>query len=309
MVSGADKVVILLATFNGEEFLPEQLQSYRDQSHTNWELLISDDGSTDQTVKLIEAFAKLVPQRVTLLQGPKQGHCKNFLSMVRVNDIDGEFFAYSDQDDIWAADKLARAIDQLAAVPTDIPALYFTRTALISGDGRLLGYSPLFMRASTFQNALVQSIGGGNTMVFNRAAKLALAAVPEDISVIAHDWWTYQVVTGIGGVAYFDPYPSIKYRQHHGNLVGANTSLNQSLRRLWMLVHGRFLVWNDTNIAALNEIRDLLSFSNLATLDQFALARRSPLPKKLNLLWKSGVYRQTAFGNIGLVLGSIFGRI
>src|SRR6202790_4891462 len=148
MSSNGHKVVILLGTLNGAEFLPEQLQSYRDQTHVNWELLVSDDGSTDQTVGLIKAFAKLVPQRVTLREGPGQGFWKNFLSMVHLSDVDGEFFAYSDQDDIWAADKLARAIDWLADVPKDLPAVYFTRTALISSEGRPLGYSPLFRRPS-----------------------------------------------------------------------------------------------------------------------------------------------------------------
>ena len=309
MSSGEHKVVVLLATCDGEEFLHEQLQSYRDQSHTNWELFVSDDGSTDRTIELIEGFAKLVPQRVTLRQGPRQGFWRNFLSMVRLCDVDGEFFAYSDQDDVWATDKLARAIDWLAAVPTDVPALYFTRTALISREGKLLGYSPLFTRASTFQNALVQSIGGGNTMVFNRAAKLALAAVPEDILVSTHDWWTYQVVTGIGGVAHFDAYPSLKYRQHGGNLVGANSGLYQRLRRLWLFAQGRVIFWNDINIKALNEIRHLLSPSSLATFDRFILARKSALPKRLYLLWRSGVYRQSAFENFGIFFGSIFERI
>jgi glycosyltransferase involved in cell wall biosynthesis len=309
MSIGGHKVVILLATCNGEKFLPEQLQSYRDQSDANWELFVSDDSSTDRTVELIEAFAELVPQRVTLRQGPRQGFWRNFLSMVRLCDIDADYFAYSDQDDVWATDKLARAIDWLAAVPTDIPALYFTRTALISREGKLLGYSPLFTRASTFQNALVQSIGGGNTMVFNRAAKSALAAVPEDVLVSTHDWWTYQVVTGIGGVAHFDPYPSLKYRQHGGNLVGSNTGLHQRLRRLWLFAQGRVIFWNDINIKALNEIRHLLSPSSLATFDRFILARKSALPKRLYLLWRSGVYRQSAFENFGIFVGSIFERI
>src|ERR1700681_3149613 len=161
-----NKVVILLGTHNGAEFLPEQLQSYCDQSHSNWELLVSDDGSTDRTIELIHAFAKRVPQKVTLRHGPRQEFWKNFISMVWLNNIDGDFFAYSDQDDIWSAQKLARALDWLATIPKDRPALYFTRTSLIGRDGKLLGFSPLFVRSSSFQNALVQNIGGGNTMVF-----------------------------------------------------------------------------------------------------------------------------------------------
>jgi glycosyltransferase involved in cell wall biosynthesis len=309
MSSSGQKVVILLATFNGAEFLPEQLQSFRDQSHTDWDLLVSDDGSTDQTVGLIESFAKRVPQKVTLRQGPRQQFWKNFLSMVQLGDLDGDFFAFSDQDDIWAPEKLTKAIAWLASVPKDTPALYFTRTALITRDGKLLGYSPQFTRPSTFQNALVQSIGGGNTMVFNRAAKLVLAAVPENISVSSHDWWAYQVVTGIGGVAHFDPFLSVKYRQHGSNLVGSNIGLHQRLLRLRAFAGGRVTIWNDINIKALGEIRELLSPSSLATLEHFTRARKSALATRFYLLWKSGVYRQSAFDNIGIVIGSLFGRI
>jgi glycosyltransferase involved in cell wall biosynthesis len=309
MSFGGQKVIILLATFNGEEFLREQLNSYRNQSHENWELFVSDDHSTDRTVELIEAFAKLVPQRVTVRQGPGQGFWRNFLSLVCHCDIDGDFFAYSDQDDVWAADKLARAIRKLGEVPSDTPALYFSRTELISREGSLLGYSPLFTRPSTFQNALVQNIGGGNTMVFNRLAKSALAAAPEGISVTAHDWWTYQVVTGIGGVAHFDPYPTLKYRQHGGNLLGANRGLHQRLHRFSLFAQGRVLGWNDTNISALSQIRHLLSPSSLATFDRFVEARKSPLPKRLYLLWRSGVYRQSAFETFGILVGAILKKI
>jgi glycosyltransferase involved in cell wall biosynthesis len=309
MLSNRPKVVILLGTLNGAEFLPEQLQSYRDQSHSNWELLVSDDGSADRTVELIEAFAKLVPQKVTLRQGPRQEFWKNFLSMVRFSEIEGEFFAYSDQDDIWMAEKLAKAVAWLATIPEHIPALYFTRTALIARDGKPLGYSPQFTRAGNFQNALVQNIGGGNTMVFNRAAKLALAAASENVSLIAHDWWTYQVVTGIGGVAHYDPWPSVKYRQHGQNLIGSNIGLRQRLIRLRAFAGGRVIIWNDNNIKALSGIRHLLSPTSLATLDRFARARESGLPKRLYLLWKAGVYRQSILENIGTFVGALFGRI
>jgi glycosyltransferase involved in cell wall biosynthesis len=309
MSSSGHKVVILLGTYNGAEFLPEQLQSYRDQSHSNWELVVSDDGSTDQTIGLIEAFAKLVPQRVTLRQGPRQEFWKNFLSMVQFSDIEGDFFAYSDQDDIWFAEKLAKAVAWLATVPEHLPALYSTRTALIARDGKLLGYSPLFMRPGSFQNALVQNIGGGNTMVFNRAAKLALAAAPENISLISHDWWTYQVVAGIGGVTHYDPWPSVKYRQHGENLIGSNVGLRQRSLRLRAFVEGRVVLWNETNIKALSAMRHVLTPSSLATLDRFVGARRSMLPRRLYLLWKTGIYRQSVFDNIGIFIGTIFGRI
>jgi glycosyltransferase involved in cell wall biosynthesis len=303
------KVVILLATWNGAEFLPDQLQSYRVQTHTDWELLVSDDGSNDQTVALIRDFATEVPQRVVLREGPKQGFWQNFVSLVRADDTDGSFFAYSDQDDIWAADKLANAVSWLETVSQDVPALYFTRTELIQRNGQLVGFSPLFKRAPSFQNALVQNIGGGNTMVFNRAARAALRATPPDAGLVSHDWWTYQVVSGVGGVTRYDPRPSVKYRQHGQNLVGSNVGLRARLIRLLAFANGRVLMWNDVNTKTLVQMRRLFTPANAAALDHFASARQSALPTRLRLLWKSGVYRQSALENIGLFVGALLGRL
>ena len=185
------------------------MPGFRDQTHSRWELLVSDDGSVDRTVEIVKALAAQVPQRVTLQQGPGQGFWRNFLSLIRNLDADGDFFAYSDQDDVWFPAKLQKAVAWLTSLPDDVPALYFTRTALVGKNGKLLGFSPLFMRTPSFQNALVQNIGGGNTMVFNRAARSMLATAPADIELIAHDWWTYQMVTGVGGITRYDPWPSV----------------------------------------------------------------------------------------------------
>jgi glycosyltransferase involved in cell wall biosynthesis len=303
------KVSILLATFNGAEFLPEQLQSFCDQTYFNWELLVSDDGSVDQTTAIVEAFAKRVPQKVTLRQGPRNAFWQNFLSMVRLTDVESDLFAYSDQDDVWLPEKLARSVDWFASIPQDQPGLYFTRTMLISPNGKPLGYSRLFERGPSFQNALVQNIGGGNTMVFNRAAKLALAATPPDVELIAHDWWTYQIVAGVGGLVHYDPLPSIKYRQHPQNLIGSNLGFRQRSIRLKAFMGGRVVNWNDTNIKALNRMRHLLSPSSQATLDRFARARTSVPPRNIYLLWKAGVYRQNAIETAVMFSGTLFGRV
>ncbi|MET0678157.1 MAG: glycosyltransferase, partial [Bradyrhizobium sp.] len=213
------KVLILLATRNGAEFLQQQLESFSAQSYRHWELLVSDDGSTDDTRAIVERFAADVPQRVVIVHGPQQGFWQNFVALVRSEAIDADLFAYSDQDDIWFADKLTKAVDWFRTRPSDAPALYFTRTELMRGDGTPMGFSPLFTREPLFRNALVQNIGGGNTMVFNRAARAALLATPQDGIMVSHDWWTYQVVTGVGGTAHYDPWPSLRYRQHGQNIV------------------------------------------------------------------------------------------
>jgi hypothetical protein len=241
--------------------------------------------------------------------GPQQGFWRNFVSLVRNVAVDGDLFAYSDQDDIWYPEKLARAAAWFAARQDAHPGLYFTRTELITGDGMLVGFSPLFAREPAFRNALVQNIGGGNTMVFNRAALLALRATPVDSDLISHDWWTYQLITGIGGVAYYDPRPSVKYRQHGHNLVGSNIGLRARVIRLWAFASGRVVMWNSVNLAVLKRLHDLLTPQNAIALDYFAKARQASWPLRLYLVWKSGVYRQSMLETFGLFLGALFGHI
>jgi glycosyltransferase involved in cell wall biosynthesis len=309
LVSAKHKVVILLATRNGSEFLQDQLASYSAQTYANWELLVSDDGSTDQTVEIIKNFAMRVPQRVVVRPGPQLGFWQNFMSLVRSDDIEGDLFAYSDQDDIWFAEKLAKAVSWFEALPDREPALYFTRTELIEADGTAAGFSPMFTRPPSFRNALVQNIGGGNTMIFNRAARSALRATAADAKLVAHDWWTYQVVTGVGGVAHYDARASLKYRQHGQNLIGSNIGLRARLDRLSAFANGRVVTWNDINLKVLEGLRGMLTPQNAVVLDRFSRARRASWPIRLWLVWRSGVYRQSVVESIGLYVGAMLGRL
>ena len=309
MPSYPPKVVILLATRNGAEFLQSQLDSFRAQTHSHWELLVSDDGSTDATIEIVRRFASSVPQRVVIVPGPQQGFWQNFVALVRSNEIDGDLFAYSDQDDIWFPEKLAKAVDwfEMRAAPS--PALYFTRTELMRGDGTPAGFSPRFTRRPTFRNALVQNIGGGNTMVFNRTAREALLATPTDVELVSHDWWTYQVVTGTGGDAHYDLWPSLKYRQHGQNIVGANIGWRARMVRLAAFANGRVVSWNEINLCVLGRMREALTPESARVFDLYALARQASWPMRLWLIWKSGVYRQSVVENIGLSVGALFGKI
>jgi hypothetical protein len=171
------------------------------------------------------------------------------------------------------------------------------------------GYSPLFTKDPSFRNALVQSLAGGNTMVFNRQARQILARASERSSFVSHDWWVYLLVSGAGGHVHYSPKPLVRYRQHRGNQVGANTSLGARVRRFGRLLKGQFWRWSNENIAGLERNADLLTEDAIQTLDLFRRARKERLPARLLYLRDSGVYRQTAWGNLGLYLAIIIGRI
>ena len=205
-------------------------------------------------------------------------------------------------------EKLARAIAWLRSVPADRPALYFSRTMLISEDGRFLGFSPLFARPPEFRNALVQNIGGGNTMVLNKAAHRVLAGAA-DAQPVSHDWWTYQVITGVGGLAHYDSRPSLKYRQHGQNLIGSNAGWRAGLRRLGGFLGHRFSNWNETNLTALRIVNAPLTIENRFAFETFAKARQASSLRSLYLLWRSGVYRQNLIETVALYWGALLNRI
>jgi glycosyltransferase involved in cell wall biosynthesis len=296
-------VAILLCTFNGARFLDAQLSSYVAQSFKEWCLFVSDDGSTDATLGAIaDRTAQLGTAPPAVRSGPRQGFVANFLSLACDPSIIADYFAFSDQDDVWEPDKLERAIDWLKGRPAHVPAMYCSRTQLIDDEGRAYGFSPLFRRRPSFRNALVQSIAGGNTIVFNRAARELLIACGPSVQLPSHDWWTYLLITAVGGEVRYDPIPTVRYRVHRQNVIGSNVGWLNRLRRLQMLAAGRFERWTDMNIAALTPFRPRMTPDNRNLFDLFCTARkRGFFDRQIGFL-KTGVYRQTLLGNLGLIL-------
>jgi glycosyltransferase involved in cell wall biosynthesis len=303
-------IAILLCTHNGQEFLDQQLDSIARQTHRNWRLWASDDASADATKAILDTFQSAHgPDRVSILQGPGAGSSANFLSLACNDRIHADYFAYADQDDVWLEDKLSRAVAWLAAQPVTTPALYCSRTQLIDHAGQDLGISRLFTKPPSFRNALVQNIGGGNTMVFNRAACDVLRAAGPHVEVVVHDWWTYMTVTGCGGEVFNDPQPTLKYRQHGANQIGSNLGLSARIIRASQLLEGRFRGWTDINLRALTAIQARLTPENRSVLQAFAEARAKPLIPRLIGLARSGITRQTFTDNVGLYLAAALNRL
>jgi glycosyltransferase involved in cell wall biosynthesis len=296
-------VAILLCTYNGARFLPAQLASFAQQTFANWRLIASDDGSSDETRAMLSRFREEHGSlKVEVRDGPRHGFVANFLSLACDAAIEADYFAYADQDDIWDADKLSRALAWLQKPPLQTPALYCSRAQLIDETGRACGLSPLFKRKPSFRNALVQSIAGGNTMVFNEAARHLLADCGNDVDVPLHDWWTYLLVTAAGGPVHYDPLPSIRYRTHSHNVVGTNVGWASRLRRLQMLKTGDFERWSALNIAALGRFRPRMTSENRPVFDVFCDSRKRGFLRRQIGLLKAGLYRQTLLGNLGLIL-------
>jgi glycosyltransferase involved in cell wall biosynthesis len=309
-VSDAPLVAVLLCTFNGARFLGEQLDSLEAQTHQNWVVIASDDGSSDQTLDILQQYQTKWPAgKLTIRNGPQKGFCQNFLSLTCDPQIKADYYAFCDQDDVWLSEKLSIALDKIGfSQKLNIPYLYCGRTNYVTDSLKPCGNSPLFVFPPSFRNALVQSIAGGNTMVFNLAAKHLIENAGL-LDVPSHDWWLYILVTGSGGVVYYDKRAFILYRQHDRSLVGGNNTFYAKTKRLVMVLQGNFQNWNKKNITALARKSDLLSESNNQVFGWFCRIGTAGMIDRLRILGVCGIYRQTRLGTISLYIATIFNKL
>lgn len=310
MTSQQQQTAILLCTYNGEKYILEQLNSFLQQTENNFSIWVSDDASTDSTVqKINDFFIDNFNLRGKIFSGPKKGVTSNFLSLICKQEIKSLFFALSDQDDVWEPEKLERAIHWLKTIPSNMPALYCARTRLVDENNIEIGFSPLFKKPPSFAHALVQNIASGNTMVFNHAARQLLIEAGSEIEVPIHDWWIYLVVTACGGKVFYDPIPTLRYRQHADNLIGINSGWKSRIKRLCWLFSGRFRKWSSANIDALNRLHYRITPENQDILKKFCRAREAPFPLRLILFLQSGVYRQKFVENLALFVAAVLKKI
>ena len=129
-----EKVAVLMSTYNGEQFLREQLDSILDQENVDLNLYVRDDGSNDHTIDILSEYADK-HSNVHFYRGDKNlGACGSFLELLS-KEYDADYFALADQDDIWDKDKISVAIEKLKTLPADKPALYHSNLRIVDQDG------------------------------------------------------------------------------------------------------------------------------------------------------------------------------
>lgn len=146
-------------------------------------------------------------------------------------------------------------------------------------------------------------------MLINNAARNLLLHVGEDATIVAHDWLTYIIVTACGGEAIYDAEPTLDYRQHGGNLIGANASITDRINRVRKMLSGRFVEWNEANLQILKAMNAQMTDDARNALQHFEAGRHKHLPSRLRELHLSGIYRQTFAGRFSLLLAACLGRI
>jgi len=294
MSQPAGRPAILLSTFNGAHFLPDQLDSLLRQSVPDWVLFWRDDGSTDDTAALMERF----------MAGPGTGRCRavaapagrlgatgSFMALLRAAvDAGAGTVAFADQDDVWLPDKLQLALTALAAEAE--PALYCSRQVLVDAGLNRIGVSAGLQRSPDFPAALTQNIATGCTVALNAAgARLVAGSAPPPSSL--HDWWSYLLVSAHGGRLLVDETPTVLYRQHGGNMVGAPRSMQHRAVAALRRGPGVFMNVLRCNVDALLAQRHLLSPEAARTLDIVQAGLQGGMRQRLRALRLFGLERQT----------------
>lgn len=229
------KIAVLLATYNGAEFLAQQLESILQQSYSNFVIVIRDDGSTDNTAELIRSFASEYPDRVhpIAIQAVKRGARDNFSTLIAyvLNNktllgLDHSYMMFSDQDDIWQSTKMeqqARLMFKIEVAGTDTPVLVHSDLHVVNEKlepvaDSFLRYQGLSTKRNSFGQMLVSNLVTGCTMFINEA--LAEKAAPIPTEAVMHDWWLGLVATAYGKIVFL-PAQLVDYRQHKNNALGA----------------------------------------------------------------------------------------
>ena len=303
-------VAVLMSTFNGEKYLVEQIESILPQLRNQDRLVIRDDGSTDSTVSIIKSFADA---RIVLFEGENIGFVGSFFWMLFHVESSHTVYLLADQDDIWDHDKVDRAYESVGRV--NMAALYCTRLRLVDAGNKLIGLSPNFRNQPSFWNAACENIATGCTIAVNKAALDVVRSVPWKLfsanQIGYHDWWLYLTISQFGAV-YFDPLPSINYRQHGANFVGMGAGIGRYLT-IWRAIRKKS--WTGILVRQLRFF-DMVYGNRIPPTERVLLQRLftgSSWRIAMNLVTSSNLRRQSPGGSLvfrGLVIYDLIrGRI
>ena len=220
-------VTVFMSTYNGEKYLREQIDSILNQKNVQVELIIRDDGSLDNTKNIIDEYSKK-DERIKCIFGENLGYGKSFLSLFEYKEYESDYFAFSDQDDIWLPNKLNAAINMLERCESTVPAIYFSNMINVDSDLNTLGFKDFGKIRISLGSVYVRQRVAGCTMVFNK--KLLNMAQLVSFKCYSHHIsheWIYLLCLALNGNVVHDSESYILYRRHNS----ATTSIGQGFRK------------------------------------------------------------------------------
>ena len=257
-------VRILMATYNGQNYIQDQIESIINQTYSDWSLIVQDDGSTDDTWSILESFAQR-DTRITIRKSAEEKHgayC-NFHSLANIEKLSGiqhEYYMFCDQDDIWDSDKIERMLKQFTSYNDANPVFCYADMRVIDATGAITTPSICSLQGLKYVNPeslfFSHIIYGCNT-IMNRSAffSVPILDISRDwVNILSHDN-LYAKFSSILGVVKFIPESTMSYRRHTDNVTSKQQygfsikRIIQRLRNINELAKDHALTYNQSLVA------------------------------------------------------------
>lgn len=307
-------ITIIMAVYNGQEYIREQLESLKDQTYTEWRLVIRDDRSSDKTAEIVKKFSDEVEQEVIFKVNEKpSGSAKNNFALL-INDAkESDYVMFCDQDDIWKKDKIEITFNKMKQAEErysrDFPLLVHGDVEVIDENGNINADSMFEMSHinadSKLPQILIQNHVTGCTMMCNKKLIAGISEYASSEYIIMHDYLAALYASVFGKIEVIKK-PLLSYRQHSGNSVGAKNN-NNAVYLLKRLANGRksykeametsrnqvkfFVEIYREELAAEKYCKEYELMSGYASLGSRAKLYRIMFYKK-NHIWKNGTIRK-----------------
>lgn len=222
------KICIMMATFNGEKYLEKQIESILNQSYSNWQLIVNDDKSTDNTYEILKKYQTLFPNKISIYQNEtNSGSAKiNFMDLIKKCPKTFDYYMFSDQDDVWLPDKILKCINILKnfEIDNNKPIAFYSDLIVVDKDLNIISnsfYKYINMpHKLTFNQNLIQNNVAGCTLFFNNIMLKYLEKITDVEKIYMHDWIISLIGNSFGNLIFIND-KQILYRQHENNSVGA----------------------------------------------------------------------------------------
>ncbi|XOQ42835.1 MAG: Glycosyltransferase family 2 protein [Clostridium sp.] len=302
-------ITILMAAYNGEKYIGEQIDSILNQTETNWKLVIQDDCSSDATYQIACRYAEKYPDKIaTFRRDENSGSAaSNFFSMLAY--ADGDYVMFCDDDDVWLPNKIEKSMELMRKterkvgmqkpilVHTDLTVVDEKRTVLADSMFQLQKFDSTRCKLN---HILAQNIVTGCTMTVNQSLVQMVNKEGIPKHAVMHDWWFAIVAAAFGTIAFVQT-PTILYRQHRQNVVGAKNagSIARNCERFFYFKQNRYSL-HAASVQAqefMERYSSLLDEASLELVKDFATIPQLTKMQKIKMLyrrnfWKSGFYRK-----------------
>ncbi|GLC82445.1 glycosyltransferase family 2 protein [Lacrimispora brassicae] len=300
-------VSVLLASYNGEKYIRDQLESILNQTFSDLSIVISDDLSTDGTPAVIREYEERYPGRIrSLRNSERSGSAQNnfFRLLTSVSD---EYVMLCDQDDVWILDKVEVTLREMKRLEAEwgaeIPLLVHGDLSVTDKMGCILHesmakYQKIAIHDNRFSHYLVENNITGNTVMVNMAFLQLLAHIPEEC--VMHDWWLGLLASCFGRISYLDR-PLVLYRQHGDNQVGSKSGKEQYAERIrnQNAVRENYRKMFAQAQQFLKLYGNKMSQEKRETLEHFIMLSGKRRAEKIFIIWKYKLMKSTPMRTLG----------